>query len=170
MTDLAADAEGYDAVFVAVGAQHRPAYGYPGRRLCPDPGCHRRAAPARRRRPPELGRRVVVYGGGNTAMDAARAARRIGATDAVVVYRRTRERMPAHEVDLAQALDEGVTVRWLSTITAVDGGRVVVEKMRLDDTGFPQPTGEFEELPADAVVLAVGPARPTCRCCPAWTV
>jgi 2-oxoacid:acceptor oxidoreductase delta subunit (pyruvate/2-ketoisovalerate family) len=64
--------------------------------------------------------------------------------------------MPAHEVDLAQALDEGVTVRWLSTITAVDEGRVLVEKMRLDDTGFPQPTGEVEELAADAVVLAVG--------------
>src|SRR5205814_8238864 len=94
--------------------------------------------------PPHLGRRVVVHGGGNTAMDAARAARRIGATDAVVVYRRTRDRMPAHEVDLEQALAEGVRVHWLSTIANVDGGRVVIEKMRLDDSGFPQPTGELE--------------------------
>jgi NADPH-dependent glutamate synthase beta subunit-like oxidoreductase len=106
--------------------------------------------------PPALGRRVVVYGGGNTAMDAARTARRIGATDALVVYRRTRDRMPAHPVDLEQAEAEGITVRWLSTISAVDAGRVVVERMRLDGSGFPQPTGEYEELAADAVLLAVG--------------
>ncbi|HET6185441.1 MAG TPA: FAD-dependent oxidoreductase, partial [Trebonia sp.] len=48
--------------------------------------------------PPMLGRRVAVYGGGNTAMDAARTARRLGAAEAVVVYRRTRDRMPAHDI------------------------------------------------------------------------
>jgi NADPH-dependent glutamate synthase beta subunit-like oxidoreductase len=106
--------------------------------------------------PPQIGRRVVVYGGGNTAMDAARTARRIGAADALVVYRRDRKRMPAHDVDLAQALDEGVTVRWLSTITEVGDGRITVEKMRLDDSGFPRPSGEYDELPADSVLLAVG--------------
>ena len=53
--------------------------------------------------PPQLGRRVAVYGGGDTAMDAARTARRLGATDAVVVYRRTRERMPAHDVEVEEA-------------------------------------------------------------------
>src|SRR6185369_5776132 len=66
--------------------------------------------------PPLLGRRVVVYGGCDTAMDAARTARRIGATEAVVVYRRTRERMPAHDIEVEQAGEEGVTMRWLSTI------------------------------------------------------
>jgi NADPH-dependent glutamate synthase beta subunit-like oxidoreductase len=106
--------------------------------------------------PPLLGRRVVVYGGGDTAMDAARTARRIGATEAVVVYRRTRERMPAHDIEVEQAGEEGVTMRWLSTIAEVGEDRVVVERMRLDETGFPQPTGEYEELPADAVVLALG--------------
>jgi NADPH-dependent glutamate synthase beta subunit-like oxidoreductase len=89
-------------------------------------------------------------------MDAARTARRVGATDAVVVYRRTRERMPAHDVEVTQAQEEGVTLRWLSTISEVDGERVVIEKMRLDETGFPQPTGEYEELAADAVILALG--------------
>ena len=52
---------------------------------------------------PLLGRRVVVYGGGNTAMDAARTAKRLGATEAIVVYRRTRDRMPAHDFEVEEA-------------------------------------------------------------------
>ena len=104
----------------------------------------------------QLGRRVVVYGGGNTAIDAARTARRLGATDAVVVYRRTRAQMPAHESELEEATEEGVLTRWLSTIAAIDGDHVVLEEMRLDEQGFPQPTGRFEELAADCVVLALG--------------
>jgi len=106
--------------------------------------------------PPMLGRRVVVYGGGNTAMDVARTAKRLGATDSIVVYRRTRERMPAHDFEVEEALDEGVTVKWLSTIAHADGGRLRLERMELDAAGFPQPTGEFEELEADSLVLAVG--------------
>jgi 2-oxoacid:acceptor oxidoreductase delta subunit (pyruvate/2-ketoisovalerate family) len=105
---------------------------------------------------PLLGRRVVVYGGGNTAMDAARTARRLGAAEAVVVYRRTRERMPAHDFEVEEALEEGVLMKWLSTIKQVDEGKIVVERMELDETGFPQPTGELEELEADSVVLALG--------------
>ena len=105
---------------------------------------------------PLLGRRVVVYGGGNTAMDAARTAKRLGATDAVVVYRRNRERMPAREFEVEEAEEEGVMMRWLETIRQVEGGKVTVEKMELDETGFPQPTGELEELEADSVVLALG--------------
>jgi NADPH-dependent glutamate synthase beta subunit-like oxidoreductase len=106
--------------------------------------------------PPEIGRRVVVYGGGDTAMDAARTARRLGATDAVIVYRRNRDKMPAHAVEFEEALSEGVTVHWLSTIAEFATGKIVVEKMALDETGFPQPTGEFSELGADSVVLALG--------------
>jgi 2-oxoacid:acceptor oxidoreductase delta subunit (pyruvate/2-ketoisovalerate family) len=105
---------------------------------------------------PQLGRRVAVYGGGNTAMDAARTARRLGATDAVVVYRRTRERMPAHDVEVEEATEEGVRMMWLSTIARADEGKLTIEKMRLDEAGFPQPTGEFTELDADTVVLALG--------------
>jgi Pyridine nucleotide-disulphide oxidoreductase len=76
--------------------------------------------------PPMLGRRVVVYGGGNTALDTARTAKRLGATDAVVVYRRTRERMPAHDIEVSQALEEGITVKWLSTITHADDATIKV--------------------------------------------
>jgi 2-oxoacid:acceptor oxidoreductase delta subunit (pyruvate/2-ketoisovalerate family) len=105
---------------------------------------------------PLLGRRVVVYGGGNTAIDAARTARRLGAADSIIVYRRTRDRMPAQEFELEEALEEGVMVKWLSTIKRADPGKLVVERMQLDETGFPQPTGELEELDADSVILALG--------------
>jgi len=106
---------------------------------------------------PLLGRRVVVYGGGNTALDVARTAKRLGASEAIIVYRRTREKMPAHDFEVEEALQEGVMMKWLSTIKQVgDEGVITVEKMTLDSTGFPQPTGEFETLEADSVVLALG--------------
>ena len=65
---------------------------------------------------PLLGRRVVVYGGGNTALDVARTAKRLGATDSIIVYRRTREKMPAHDFEVEEALQEGILIKWLSTI------------------------------------------------------
>jgi len=106
---------------------------------------------------PMLGRRVVVYGGGNTALDVARTAKRLGAAEAIIVYRRTREKMPAHDFEIEEALQEGVLIKWLSTIkNMADEGTLTVEKMALDATGFPQPTGEFETLEADSLVLALG--------------
>lgn len=105
---------------------------------------------------PQLGRHVVVYGGGNTALDAARTAKRLGATDALIVYRRTQEKMPAHESELREALDEGIRIKWLSTIKASGARNVLVERMELDSSGFPQPTGEFESITADCVILAIG--------------
>src|SRR5215208_5960857 len=147
---------GFDAVFLAVGA-------HIGRRAYIPAGSAAHVVDAvtllrsmEGEEKPLLGRRVVVYGGGNTAMDAARTARRLGAEEAIVVYRRTRERMPAHDFEVEEALEEGVLMKWLSTIKQVDEGKIVVEKMELDETGFPQPTGELEELDADAVVLALG--------------
>jgi len=105
---------------------------------------------------PLLGRRVVVYGGGNTAIDAARTAKRLGASEAIIVYRRTRERMPAHDFEVEEAEQEGVLMKWLSTIKQADEGKLVLERMELDESGFPQPTGELEELEADSLVLALG--------------
>ncbi|CAB1368693.1 NAD(P)-binding protein [Denitratisoma oestradiolicum] len=105
---------------------------------------------------PLLGRKVVVYGGGNTAIDAARTARRLGATEAIIVYRRTRDRMPAHDFEVEEALQEGVMIKWLSTIKRADEGSLTVERMELDASGFPQPTGEFETIEADSLVLALG--------------
>jgi NADPH-dependent glutamate synthase beta subunit-like oxidoreductase len=147
---------GFDAAFLAVGA-------HIGKRAYIPAGeaAHILDAVALLRgmeeeQPPLLGRRVVIYGGGNTAMDAARTAKRLGASEAIVVYRRTRDRMPAHDDEVQEALEEGVLMKWLSTIKHVDGGRMLIEKMALDETGFPQPTGETEELEADSLVLALG--------------
>ena len=105
---------------------------------------------------PMLGRRVVVYGGGNTAIDVARTAKRLGASESIIVYRRTRDRMPAHDFEVEEALQEGVMIKWLSTIKHAGDAGLTVEKMKLDDKGFPQPTGDFETLEADSLVLAHG--------------
>ncbi|MCA1982631.1 NAD(P)-binding protein [Nocardioides nematodiphilus] len=154
--DAALRRDGFDAAFLAVGAQvgrraHLPA-GSAAHVLEAITMLHDVAEGER----PLLGRRVAIYGGGNTAIDAARTARRLGAEEAVIIYRRTRERMPAHDSEVREAEDEGVLFRWLSTIKHVDGGVMRVEKMELDDTGFPQPTGEIEELAADSLILALG--------------
>ena len=105
---------------------------------------------------PMLGRRVIVYGGGNTAIDVARTAKRLGAEETIIVYRRTREKMPAHDFEVEEALEEGVMMKWLSTIKSMDSGEITVEKMKLDEEGRPVGTGEFEKLEADSLVLALG--------------
>jgi len=105
---------------------------------------------------PMLGRRVIVYGGGNTAMDAARTARRLGAEDTLVIYHRDRAHMSAHAFEADEALAEGIKIKWLSSIASVDGNRVTVERMRIGENGELEPTGQLETLDADAVVLAVG--------------
>jgi NADPH-dependent glutamate synthase beta subunit-like oxidoreductase len=154
---LAAKREGhFDAVFLAVGAHlakrtYLPA-GSAGKML--DAVAVLRSMEGAEQ--PLLGRRVVVYGGGNTALDVARTAKRLGAEESVIVYRRTREKMPAHDAELEEALQEGVLVKWLSTIREAGESSITVEKMTLDDKGMAQPTGEFETLEADSVVLALG--------------
>jgi len=158
VTDLAAEqaAGRFDAVFVAVGAHLSKHVDIPARDaskiIDAVPFLRDVAGGAR----PLIGRRVAVYGGGNTAMDAARVARRLGAQDTMIVYRRTREQMPAHEDEASDAEREGVRINWLRTIAAFDGPELTVEVMELDDTGWPHPTGRLERLAADTVIMAVG--------------
>jgi NADPH-dependent glutamate synthase beta subunit-like oxidoreductase len=158
VTDLLAEqAEGrFDAVFVAVGAHLSKRVEIPARDAggIVDAVSFLRSVELGER--PRIGRRVAVYGGGNTAMDAARVARRLGAEEALVVYRRTRAQMPAHEDEAADAEHEGVEMHWLRTITAFDGPELKVELMELDEDGRPHPTGQFETLAADTVILALG--------------
>lgn len=149
-------AGGFDAVFLAVGA-------HIAKRAFIPAGDSARVLDAvavlrsmEGEDKPMLGRRVVVYGGGNTAIDVARTAKRLGASEAIIVYRRNREKMPAHDFEVEEALQEGVLIKWLSTITQAGEASITVEKMALDEKGFPQPTGEFETLEADSVVLALG--------------
>ncbi len=147
---------GFDAVFLAVGAHIGKRAYIPAGETAKIVDAVSLLRSMEGQDKPLLGRKVAIYGGGNTAMDAARTARRLGAEEAIVVYRRTRDRMPAHDIEVQEALEEGVLIKWLSTITAAAAGRLTIEKMELDDTGFPQPTGEFEELEADSLVLALG--------------
>ena len=156
--DLVAEREegAFDAVFVAVGAHLSKRVDIPARdagRIVDAVSFLRSVASGER---PVIGRRVAVYGGGNTAMDAARVARRMGADEALIVYRRTREQMPAHLDEAEDAEREGVRIHWLRTITTFDGPELQVELMELDESGYPQPTGRFETLAADTVILALG--------------
>ncbi len=156
--DLLAEREegGFDAVFAAVGAHLAKHVDIPARdagRIVDALSLLGRVAAGER---PAIGRRVAVYGGGNTAMDAARVARRLGADEALVVYRRTRAQMPAHEEEAEEAEQEGVKMHWLRTISAFDAPDLQVEVMELDESGFPRPTGRFEALAADTVILALG--------------
>ena len=156
--DVTAEQEqgGFDAVFAAVGAHLAKRVDIPAQDAGPiiDAVALLRSVAEGER--PQIGRRVAVYGGGNTAMDAARVARRLGADETVIVYRRTRAQMPAHPEEAADAETEGVRINWLRTITAFDGPELTVEAMELDENGFPQPTGRFEALAADTVILALG--------------
>ncbi|WIM68734.1 NAD(P)-binding protein [Corynebacterium breve] len=160
--DLGAVLEEFDAVFTAVGAQI-------GRNINIPAGSAANMvnavdmlretemnAASTADEKPLLGRRVVVYGGGNTAVDAARTAKRLGATDSVILYRRTRDHMSAHDSEVMEAEEEGITMRWLSTVQHVDQGTVKIEKMEIDSEGNLTPTGEFEDLEADSLVMALG--------------
>jgi formate dehydrogenase beta subunit len=155
--DIAAEkaAGHYDAVFIAVGAHIGRKAEIPAR----DAGQILDAVSFIREvelgNAPKLGRRVVVYGGGNTAMDAARMAKRLGADEALIIYRRDREHMPAHDFEADEAMGEGVKIHWLRTIKSIDQRAFTVEVMKIVD-GKPVPTGEFETLEADSLILALG--------------
>ncbi len=148
--------EKFDATFLAIGAHLSKRVEVPGR----DAGRILDALSFLEKMesgsPPKIGRRVAVYGGGNTALDVARTAKRLGAEEAVIIYRRDREHMPAHDFEVQEALEEGILVRWLRTIKQIDDTTFTIEEMALDENGKPQPTGQFETLEADSLVLALG--------------
>ena len=149
-------AGGFDAAFVAIGAHVAKHVDIPARdaaRMLDAVDFLRGVSTGER---PRLGRRVVIYGGGNTAMDAARTAKRLGAEEALIVYHRDRTQMPAHAFEADEALAEGVKIQWLTSIKEVAGPSLTVEVMELDADGRPHPTGRIETLEADAVVLALG--------------
>ena len=154
---LTEQAEGrFDAVFVAVGAHLSKRVDIPNAdasRFVDAVSFLRDVASGER---PIIGRKVAVYGGGNTAMDAARVARRLGAEESVIVYRRTLEQMPAHAEEREEAEREGVKMNWLRTISSAGESDLTVEIMELDENGRARGTGRFERLEADTVILAIG--------------
>ena len=145
----------YDAVFLAVGAHIGKRTAIPSGEVSKIVDAVSVLRSMEGEEKPMLGRRVVVYGGGNTAIDVARTAKRMGA-EPILVYRRTRDKMPAHDFEVEEAIEEGVKMKWLSTIKQAGDEGITIEKMELDANGVPQPTGEYETLEADSVVLALG--------------
>jgi len=146
---------GFDAAFVAVGAHISKRTDIPAR----DAGKVLDAVAFLRDvehgEAPKLGRRVAIYGGGNTAMDAARVAVRLG-HEPMIIYRRDRPHMPAHEFEADEAIEEGVKIHWLRTIKSIDETTFNVEIMEIDENGKPKPTGEIETIEADDLILALG--------------
>jgi formate dehydrogenase beta subunit len=155
--DLQAEREAgrFDAVFLAVGAQLAKRTDIPSRDAGKILDAVSFLKQASAGEAPRLGRRVAIYGGGNTAMDAARVARRLG-HEPLIIYRRDRDHMPAHAFEADEALEEGVKIHWLRSIKAADPGALTVEVMELDADGRPRPTGQTETLEADALILALG--------------
>jgi len=145
----------FDALFVAVGAHISKRTEIPSRDAGKMLDAISFLKDVETGNAPKLGRRVAIYGGGNTAMDAARVAKRLG-YEPLIIYRRDRAHMPAHDFEATEALEEGVKIHWLRTIKNIDETTFTVEIMEVDEKGRPQPTGQFETLEADALIMALG--------------
>ncbi len=160
--------EEYEAVFVAVGAHVSRRLAIPGENLegvLPGVEFLREVALGR---PPQAGPRVVVVGGGNVAIDSAMTARRLGGEQVTILYRRSREEMPASPWEVAQAEEEGVDVRFLASPVRILGQAAVsgLECVRME-LGEPDESGRRRPIPiegsefvieADTVIAAIGQA------------
>jgi len=147
---------GFDACFVAIGTHagnHLDIPSADGRKMVDAISMFEQVEAGQA---PLLGRVVGVIGGGNTAMDAARVARRLGAEEAILIYRRDRAHMRADPYEADEAFLEGVKAQWLSNPVSFGAEGVKVEHVKLEDDGKLTPTGEYETLPVDALVLALG--------------
>lgn len=159
--------ENYDAVYIAVGAWESSKMNVPGEELGGVYGGIDFLNRFVTNRPLQVGRRVAVIGGGNTAMDAARTSVRLGAEEVYVLYRRTKADMPAEEIEIVEAEEEGVVFKFLLSpmeVVAGEDGRVSsirMQKMK----AIPDPKGrtkiepiegETEEIAVDSVVVAIG--------------
>ena len=145
----------FDAVFLAIGAHIGKRTEIPARDAGKILDALAFLRGARDGSAPQLGRRVAIYGGGNTAMDAARSAKRLG-YDPLIIYRRDRDHMAAAPEEADEAIEEGVTIHWLRTIKTIDASSFTVEIMELDAGGRPQPSGRLETIAADSLILALG--------------
>jgi formate dehydrogenase (NADP+) beta subunit len=159
VTDVLAEKEQghFDAVFLGIGTQvanHLNVPAMDGGKMIDAISLLERVEKGRA---PALGRVVGIVGGGNTAMDAARTARRLGAQEAVLIFRFDKEHMEAHPYEAMEAFTEGVKIKWLSTVKQFGQDEVLVERMEMapDGSGCVG-TGQFEKLKVDSLVLSVG--------------
>ncbi len=154
--EMAMKAGGFDACFVAIGTHdgnHLDIPAADGKQMI---DAISMLENVEKGMAPNLGRVVAIVGGGNTAMDAARVARRLGVEEAIIVYRRDRAHMRAEPYEADSAFLEGVKAKWLTNPTRFGREGVTIEHIALDDDGSLHPTGEFETLPVDSLVLALG--------------
>ena len=156
-----------DAVIVAVGAWKSSSMRTPGEELQGVYGGIDFLRAVIQGNAPEIGEKVAVCGGGNTAMDACRTAVRLGAKEVYVVYRRTRNEMPAEKIEIDEAEEEGVIYKFLTNPISFNGedGKVksitlqVMELGEPDASGRRKPVpveGKTEEIAVDSVILAIG--------------
>lgn len=153
--DAAIQEGGFHATFLAVGAHLARRIDIPGfdaKRLL-DAATFLRSMESDS--PIKIGRRLAVYGGGNTAIDVARTAERLG-VEPVIIYRRDEAHAPSFKEEIAEARDEGVQFQWLRSLAKGADRTLTLEVMELDEHGKPKPTGRFETIEADTVVLALG--------------
>ena len=159
--------ETYDAVLVGVGAWVSTGTGCPGEELPGVVGGIDFLRHVVRNEPIALGKRVAIVGGGNTAMDACRTAVRLGAKEVYVVYRRTEAEMPAEQLEIDEAREEGVIYKFLTNPAEIVGENGKVKEMKLqimelgepDESGRRRPVpveGKFETLPVTCVISAIG--------------
>ena len=158
-------AEGYKAFYLGIGASRGTKLGVPGEELAGVFTGIDFLRDVNLEKPVSIGKRVAVVGGGNVAIDVARTALRLGAEDVTIVYRRSRDEMPAAADEIAEAEEEGVRFMYLAAPVEVLGSGKVsgmkVEVMELgeaDAKGRSKPvgTGKFETLELDAVISAIG--------------
>lgn len=157
----------YDAVIVAIGAWNSLSMRCEGENLDGVLGGIDFLREVNEGKRPDIGNKVAVVGGGNTAMDACRTARRLGAEDVYVIYRRTRDEMPAEKIEIDEAEEEGVTFKFLTNPAEFLGsnGKVTDIKLQVMELGEPDSSGrrspvpvegKFEILPVDTVIMAIG--------------
>lgn len=157
----------HDAVLFAIGAWKSRKIGCPGEELAGVFGGIDFLREVNSGNIPEIGKKVAVIGGGNTAMDACRAAVRCKAEEVCVIYRRTREEAPAEDIEITEAIEEGVSFRFLRDPAEIIGenGKVKAIKLRVMEQGEPDSSGrktsvpvegKFEIIEADSVISAIG--------------
>ncbi len=156
--DLVATREqgNYDAVFLCIGAQQAKRIDIPVEGDTPMLDAVEVLRDTELETPTRLKGRVLVYGGGNTAMDVARSAVRLGASQTTVIVVESREQMPAHSFEVHEALEEGAELLNLRSIKQISGSTITLEIMVAGENRWPQPTGQFETIEADMIVQALG--------------
>jgi len=146
----------FDAVFLAVGAHKGKTVEVAVNDPCPIWDAIKFLKAVKANNVPQIGDHLVVFGGSNTAMDVARSAIRLGIKNVHIVYHRSRQRMAAFDFEIDETLDEGANLKVLRSLNKVDGNKIILNVVTLDDKGNPIPTGELEELPANMLVFALG--------------